>query len=311
MERKKQDVRKTASDVLHKLMGENKNVYFVAADMGLQFPEIMTDFPEQFIDVGIAEANMVTISAGLAYSGKITYTNTLACFANMRVCEQIRTDCCYPNLNVNMFAQGRGLCYGFLGPTHHATEDIGILRSMANLTIILPADARETEKIVSAVAKHPGPTYIGLPRGNEPVVYEDDYEFQIGKAVTLQEGNDVTLIAAGTMVVQALDAAEVLAKEGIKARVINMHTIKPLDEEAVIKAAKETGAIVTVEDHNILGGLGAAVAEVVVENCPVPMKRIGIPDVFCSIGHFEELIEKYKMTAPYVVEAAKGVIGRK
>ena len=177
-------------------MGENKNVYFVAADMGLQFPEIMTDFPEQFIDVGIAEANMVTISAGLAYSGKITYTNTLACFANMRVCEQIRTDCCYPNLNVNMFAQGRGLCYGFLGPTHHATEDIGILRSMANLTIILPADARETEKIVSAVAKHPGPTYIGLPRGNEPVVYEDDYEFQIGKAVTLQEGNDVTLIAA-------------------------------------------------------------------------------------------------------------------
>lgn len=311
MKRKSENMRKAVGDALHKLMEQNKNIYFIAADMGRQVPVIEPDFPERFIEVGVAEQNMIGIAAGLAYSGKIVYTNTMACFTSMRACEQVRTDCCYPNLNVKMFGSGRGLCYGSLGTSHHATEDIGILRSMANITILLPADAREAGKMVAAVAKYDGPTYIGLARIEEPVVYEEDYDFQIGKAITLRQGNDVTLIATGTMVVQALDAAQILAQEQIEARVINMHTIKPLDNEAVVKAAKETGAIVTAEDHNISTGLGAAVAEAVVENCPVPMKRIGIPDVYCAIGYFEELMEKYKMSPPHIAEATRKVIGRK
>jgi transketolase len=281
----------------------------VAADLG--FSKIKEAIPNQFIDVGIAEANMISVAAGLAYSGKVVFTNTIATFATLRVCEQVRTGCCYPNLNVKMFGMGRGLSYGFLGCTHLAIEDLGVFRSMANMTIVVPADARDAENMIGAVVEYPGPVYMGLSRGDVPVVNSECYDFQIGKAVTLREGGDVSIIAIGPMIARALDAADILAKKGIQARVINMHTIKPLDEQAVIKAAEETGGIVTVEDHNIIGGLGGAVAEVVVEKCPVPMKRVGIPDVYCAVGHFEELLDKYKLNSPDIVEAAKSVIGRK
>ena len=311
MERKTEDVRGAVVDELHKMMEKNRDVYFVTPDLGAQFPNFDKDFPDRYIDVGIAEQNMVGLAAGLAYSGKIVFTSTLAEMATMRVIEQIRIDLCYPHINVNMFGQGRGLAYGFLGPTHHAPEDIGMLRSLPNLRIMMPADAREARKMVVAVAKDPGPSYIGLPRGAEPVIYDADYNFQIGKAITLKDGKDISLIATGAMVSRALDAGEILAKDGIKARVINMHTIKPFDDDAVIKAAKETGAIVTVEDHNILTGLGGAVAEVVVENYPVPMKRIGVPDIFCAIGHFEELVAKYHMDTPDIVKAAKELLKKK
>ena len=304
-------MRSAAEGALHKLMKENKDVYFVTADMGLQFPDIMAELPDQVIDVGIAEQNMVTIAAGLAYSGKICFTSTIATFASLRVAEQIRTDCGYPSMNVNMFGQGRGLAYGFLGATHHAPEDIAVLRGMANVSIVLPADAVTTEKMVVAASKYEGPVYLGMPRGDEPVLYNDDSDIEIGRAMTLTEGNDVTIIACGPMVHLSLAAAKALKKEGIKARVIDMHTIKPLDEHAVRRAAEETGAIVTVEDHNVLGGLGGAVAEVVVESTPVPMKRVGIPDCYCAIGQFEELMEKYNMSTPYIIAAAQEVVKRK
>jgi transketolase len=311
MQRKTQDVREAVQDVLQELMGRNKNVYFIVSDTGNQFPGLETAFPDQFIDVGIAEQNMISVAAGMAYSGKIAFTSTLAEMTTMRVIEQIRLDCCYPGVNVNILGQGRGLAYGFLGPTHHAPEDIGMLRALPNMTVLLPADAMEGKKMILAAAEYPGPTYIGLGRGADPVVYDTDYKFQIGKAVTLTEGKDVTLIAAGSMVVPTLDAAEILKKDGIRARVINMHTIKPLDHAAIIKAAKETGAIVTVEDHNVLTGLGSAVAEVVVENYLVPMKKIGIPDIYCAIGYFDELIAKYKMDAPNIAKATKKLLKKK
>ena len=309
MEREIQNTRNAVTDGIIGLMKQNKDINFISADLG--FGNIQEAVPDQFIEVGIAEANMISIAAGLAYSGKIVFTNTIATFATLRVAEQVRSDCCYPNLNVKMIGQGRGLAYGFLGCTHLAIEDIGVFRPMANMTIIVPADARDAEKTIAAAAAHQGPVYIGLARGEEPIVNPEEYDFQIGKANTLREGGDVTIITFGPMVARSLDAADLLAKEGIDARVINMHTIKPVDEDAVIKAAKETGAIVTVEDHTVIGGLGGAVAEVVVENCLVPMKRVGVPDVYCAIGTFDELVEKYKLDTPDIVKAAKSVIARK
>ncbi|MFA5014675.1 MAG: transketolase C-terminal domain-containing protein [Actinomycetota bacterium] len=301
---------------LQDIMTENKDVFFVLADVGLLFKfgfgvDAMPH-PERVIDVGVAEQNMVGFASGLAYSGKTVFTSTIAEMQTARVTEQIRLDACYPNLNINMLGLGRGLVFAQGGVTHTSPEDIAMLRGIPDITIILSADTLEVRKIVRAAVKTPGAKYIGIPRGKVPRVYESDYDYQIGKAIILKEGKDITLIATGDMVAKTLDAAVLLDKEsGIKAKVINMHTVKPIDEEAIIKAAKETGAIVTIEDHNIIGGLGGAVAEVLGEKCPTLMKRIGVPDTFTIIGEsWDSILHTYKMDTIDIVAASKDLLGR-
>ncbi len=201
--------------------------------------------------------------------------------------------------------------YGPLGVTHQSPEDIAMIRAIPNMTILLAADAREARKMMRAAVAHPGPTYIALQRGAVPILPVDDYDFEIGKAVTIKDGADLTLIATGDMVIKALEAALLLENEGVHARVLNVHTIKPLDEEAVVRAARETGAVVTVEDHSIIGGLGGAVAEILIEQCPVFMKRVGVPDGFCVVGEWEDLLRRYKMDVPGIVAAAREVLKKK
>lgn len=268
-------------------------------------------FPERFFNVGIAEQNEMGIAAGMATTGKIVFASTYAVFASMRACEQVRTFIAHTRSNVKIAASHGGLTGTTDGVTHQGTEDMGIMRTIPNMTIIMPADAVATRKIVKELAEHRGPAYLRLTKIPMPIIYDEETDFQIGRAVQLRDGNDVTIIAIGDMVIRALEAADLLDNNGIRARVLDMHTLKPVDKGAVIKAAEQTGAIVTVEDHNILNGLGSAVAEVVVENRPVPMERIGLRDTFAESGEYEELLEKYGLNTRHITEAARKVMGRK
>ena len=237
-------------------------------------------FPERFFDCGIAEGNMMTVAAGLAAAGKTPFASTFAMFAAGRAFEQIRNSIGYPHLNVKIGATHAGITVGEDGATHQCLEDIATMRTIPGMTIINPADATEARLAVEAALNFDGPVYLRFGRLAVPVMFDGDYKFEIGKGVQLADGNDVTIIATGIMVDMALKAKDMLAAEGISARVINIHTIKPLDEEIVVKAAMETGAIVTAEEHNIIGGLGGAVAETVCEKCPVPVVRVGVEDKF-------------------------------
>ncbi len=270
--------------------------------------EFMKAYPERFFNTGVAEQNMMGIAAGLALEGKIPFVSTMATFASMRACEQVRTDICYNNLPVRIVATHGGLTTG-AGPTHYGQEDMAIMRSMPNMTVIAPGDPNQIGKVVEASMDWEGPVYIRIGRGGEPVVYNEDYKYEIGKAITVKEGSDITLIATGCILFYALVAAEKLAKEGIKARVIDMHTIKPIDREAVIKAAEETGAIVTGEDHTVFGGLGSTVAEVLAEEriC-CKFKRLGIPDLFAAFGEPEDLYRTYGYDANGIYAAAKALL---
>jgi len=268
------------------------------------------EFPNRFFNFGIAEANMMGFAAGLATCGKIVFASTFAVFGSARVFDQVRTSIAWPNLNVKIVVSHAGISVGEDGASHQAVEDIALMRSLANMTVIVPADGIETEKAIIASTKVYGPFYIRLGRAKFPIVCSKDYEFRIGKGVILKNGNDVTIIAVGIMVFEALQAAEVLEKEGIKTRVINMSTIKPIDKDIIIQAARETGAIVTCEEHSIIGGLGSAVAEVLVENSPVPMKRIGVPDRFGTSGTPDELLERFEMKSTHIIKAVKEVIMR-
>jgi len=264
--------------------------------------------PDRFFNIGIAEQNMMGIAAGLALEGKIPFVSTMATFASMRACEQMRTDICYANLSVRIVATHGGLTTG-AGPTHYGQEDLAIARSMPNMTVIAPGDPNQIGKVVEASIDWKGPIYIRIGRGGEPVVYKEDYKYEIGKSITVKDGNDITLIATGCIVFYALAAAEKLAEEGIKARVIDMHTIKPIDREAIIKAAKETGIIITGEDHNIFGGLGSAVAEVLAEEgISCKFKRLGIPDVFGTNGEPELLYHKYGYDTDGIYATAKALL---
>ena len=229
-------------------------------------------FPDRLINVGIAEQNMVGVAAGLANAGFIPFVCAAACFLTGRALEQIKAHVAYSNANVKLVGISSGMAYGALGPTHHSIEDFAWTRVIANMTVIAPADPNETAQAIETAASSIGPMFLRLSRMGVPEVHDSDYRFQIGKAATLKEGNDITLIANGVMVTRALEAAKMLAQEGIGARVLNMATVRPLDKEAIIKAAQETGAIVTAEEHSTHGGLGSAVAEVVVENAPVKMR---------------------------------------
>ena len=264
--------------------------------------------PERFFNTGIAEQNMMGIAAGLALEGKMPFVSTMATFATMRACEQVRTDICYNNLPVRIVATHGGLTTG-AGATHYGQEDMAITRSLPNMTVIAPGDPNQIGKVIEASLDWEGPIYIRIGRGGEPVVYRDEYKYEIGKAITFKEGSDVTIIATGAILYYAIAASEKLSKDGIDARVIDMHTVKPLDRAVVIKAAKETGGIVTGEDHNITGGLGTAVAEVLAEEgLSCRFKRLGIPDVFGAIGQPEELYHKYGYDADGICAGVKSIL---
>ncbi|MDF2523045.1 MAG: putative transketolase C-terminal section [Clostridiales bacterium] len=266
-------------------------------------------FPERFINVGIAEGNMMSTAAGLASCGKIVFASSFAMFAAGRAFEQIRNSIGYPKLNVKIGATHAGLTVGEDGATHQCLEDLGIMRTIPGMVVISPADAVEARAAVEAAIKHYGPVYLRFGRLAVPVLFEKDtYKFEIGKGVLLEDGKDVTIIANGLMVFEALEAKKILAKEGIDARVINIHTIKPIDTDIIIKAAKETGAIVTAEEHNIIGGLGSAVAEVLVENIPIPMKRVGVEDLYGKSGKPTALLELYGLTANNIAAKSREII---
>ncbi|MDI6791892.1 MAG: transketolase family protein [bacterium] len=268
-------------------------------------------FPERFFNMGIAEANMIGAAAGLATCGKIPFASSFAIFASARCFEQIRNCVCWPRLNVKIVPSHAGISVGEDGASHQAVEDISIMRMLPNMTVIVPADGLETEQAILTAAEYDGPMYIRLGRAKFPLVSPPDYKFSIGKSYTIREGSDATCIAAGLMVFEALSAAEKLQEQGINLRVINMSTIKPIDKEAILKAAEETGAIVTAEEHTIIGGLGSAVAEVLVEEKPVPMKRIGMPDRFGLSGPPRKLLEKFNMSDADIARAVLEVMGRK
>ena len=278
-------MRDAFTQALCKIAAENDKMIFLVADIGnITFDCFRKEFPERFINVGVAEANMVGMAAGLALSGKVPFVYTIASFLTMRAFEQIRDDVCYQNVNVKIVGVGGGIAYSTLGPTHHTVEDIAMMRAIPNMTIISPADPLEARKVSHAVCAHEGPVYIRLNKAGEPNLYKsDDFIFTIGKANRMREGKDGTLISTGAITGLALQAAEVLAQEGIQVRVVNMHTLKPLDREAILCAAHETKAIVSIEEHSLYGGLGSAISEVLAEENPcsrVPFKRLALPDRF-------------------------------
>jgi len=268
-------------------------------------------YPDRFINCGIAEGNMVSVAAGMASCGKVVFASSFAMFAAGRAFEQVRNSIGYPCLNVKIGATHAGISVGEDGATHQCLEDIGIMRTIPNMVILNPADATEARLAVKAAIDHNGPVYLRFGRLAVPTIFGEDYKFEIGKGVQLADGKDVTIVATGLMIPYALEAKTVLAEIGIDARVINIHTIKPIDRDIIIKAAKETGAIVTAEEHNIIGGLGSAVAEVLAEGCPVPLARIGTQDTFGRSGVPAKLFEIYGLDTKTIVEKAKAVIARK
>jgi transketolase len=244
----------------------------------------------------------------LAFSGKIPYVNTFAVFAAARTFDQIRQTVAYGQANVKICGSGGGLALGYAGASHHSIEDLALMRTLPNMTVVAPSDAVETRQMVHAIAEIDGPVYMRLSRAKKPPIYDDDYRVEIGKAVVLREGSDVTLFAISDMVYEALEAAETLASQGASAEVVNVHTLKPLAVETIVRSARKTGAVVTVEDHSIIGGLGGAIAECLGENAPTPMRRIGLRDTFCESDSTAVLREAYGMAPHHVVEAAEEVM---
>ncbi|MBR2387951.1 MAG: transketolase family protein [Clostridia bacterium] len=268
-------------------------------------------FPERFFDCGIAEGNMISVAAGLATTGKVVFASSFAMFAAGRAFEQIRNSIGYPHLNVKIGATHAGLTVGEDGATHQCFEDLALMRTIPGMVVISPADDVEAKAAVEFAINHYGPVYMRFGRMAVPVVNGEDYKFEMGKGVNLRDGKDVTLVANGFMVHLALEAAEKLAEEGISARVVNIHTIKPIDKDIILDAAEKTGAIVTAEEHNIIGGLGSAVAEVLCEGCPVPMLRVGIEDKFGRSGKVQPLLDLYGLTVDNLVAKAKAAIALK
>ncbi len=295
-------------------LGEkNQNVVVLDADLAAatKTGAFKKAFPERFFDTGIAESNMMSLAGGLATTGFTVFASTFAMFAAGRAFEQVRNTIGYPHLNVKIGATHAGISVGEDGASHQCCEDIALMRSIPGMVIINPADDIEARAAVFAAAEHDGPVYMRFGRLAVPRVFDENYKFEIGKAVTLKEGTDVTIIATGLMVNEAIEAAKTLEAEGISAELINMHTIKPLDKDAVIKAAKKTGCIVTAEEHNIIGGLGSAVAEVVTEEYPVPVVRVGVNDEFGKSGPAVELLHLYGLDAENIVAKAKIAISKK
>jgi transketolase len=306
-------IRDAYGEALLKIGGENKDIVVLEADVGGSSKSILfgKEYPERYFNVGIAEGNMVAMAAGFASAGKIAFVNTFATFLTLRAGDPANSLLAYSKLNVKLAGTYAGLSDSYDGASHHAISDIALMRSLPNMTVISVADAIETEKATRAVAQYNGPVYLRLSRAPVPIIFDDSYNFEIGKGVQLTEGNDVTIVATGYMVQKSLMAAEELKSRGINARIINIHTIKPIDKELLIKCAKETGAIVTAEEHNIIGGLGSAVAEVLIKECPVPMDFVGVEDQFAESGDYEKLLEKYGLSAQNIVSKVEGIIKKK
>lgn len=306
-------IRDAFGEALVKIGRENKDIVVLEADVGSSSKSILfgKEFPERYFNVGIAEGNMVAMAAGFASAGKIAFVNTFATFLTLRAGDPVNSLLSYTSLNVKLAGTYAGLSDSYDGASHHAISDIALVRSLPNMTVISVADAVETEKATRAAAAYNGPVYLRLSRAPVPIIFDDNYKFEIGKGVQLTEGNDVTIIATGYMVQKSLLAAEELKNRGIKARVVNIHTIKPIDKELLIKCARETGAVVTAEEHNIVGGLGGAVAEVLVKECPVPMDFVGVEDKFAESGDYEKLLEKYGLSVQNIIAKVENVIKKK
>jgi len=300
-------------ETLARLGEENRDIVVLDADLSgsTKTAVFRNKFPERFFNMGIAEADMVGTAAGLAAAGKIPFVSTFAIFAAGRAWEQIRQSVAYPKANVKIVPTHGGVTVGEDGGSHQSVEDIAIMRAIPNMTVIVPADAVETREAVTAAAAYKGPVYIRLGRNKVPSIFNDDYRFAIGKGCELAPGNDMTFITTGLMTAQALQAAIQLEKEGISARVVHISTIKPLDHEIVLKAARETGAIVTAEEHSVIGGLGSAVAELLAEQQPTLLKRVGIHDRFGTSGKAEELLKYFGLTPEDLMETAREIVGRK
>lgn len=299
--------REAYGKALVKLGKINDDVVVLDADLSksTKTNDFLKAYPNRFFNMGIAEQNLVGAACGFATAGKIPFASTFAMFATGRAFEVIRNSVCYPKLNVKICATHAGITVGEDGGSHQSVEDISLMRSIPNMTVVVPADGVEAEKMIFAAAEFNGPMYVRLGRSAVPTIFEEDYNFEIGKGVVLREGNDATIIACGIMVNEAIIAADMLKEENINVRVINMSTIKPIDTELIIKAAKETKAIVTAEEHSIIGGLGSAVSEVVSENHPTIVKKVGVNDIFGESGTPNELLEKYGLTAKNIVEKVK------
>ncbi len=312
------DVIKTATrdaygKALVELGEKNPNVLVLDADLAAatKTGAFKKAFPERFFDTGIAESNMMGVAAGLATTGYTVFASSFAMFSAGRAFEQVRNTIAYPHLNVKIGATHAGISVGEDGASHQCCEDIALMRSIPGMVILNPADDIEARAAVLAAAEHDGPVYMRFGRLAVPRIFDEDYKFEIGKAVTLKEGSDVTIIATGLMVNEAIEAAKVLEAEGISVELINMHTIKPLDKDAIIKAAKKTGCIVTAEEHNVIGGLGDAVCDAVCEEYPVPVVKLGVEDTFGKSGPAVELLHIFGLDADNIVKKAKIAISKK
>lgn len=299
---------------LHRLAGENKNILALISDNGaIVYDKFRKDFPGQYFNYGISEANMVASAAGLASCGKIPFAYTITNFLTMRAFEFIRNDVCLQEMNVKLVGTGAGFSYSTLGPTHHGTEDIALMRVLPNLTIFSPASPKETYKAAIACAEHKGPVYLRLGTSKEPEIYESDYDFIPGRGIILKEGRDASIIATGSIIADALEAALALEKENISVRVVNIHTIKPIDKELIINSARLTGAVVTLEEHNINGGLGGVVAETLSENrCAPVFIRMGMADSFCAgYGSRQEIKRLNGLSAEHIILKVRTAILQK
>lgn len=291
------------------LLKENKDIVVLEADLGhatksLKFQEVC---PERYFNMGIAEADMIGTAAGFAACGKIPFASTFSVFATGRAFDQIRNSVCYPNLNVKIVGTHAGISVGEDGGTHQSIEDIALMRSLPNMSVIVPSDDIEAEAAVRAAAQIKGPIYLRMARIASPTYHTANYKFEFGKGELVKDGTDCTIIATGLMVSRALDAAKNLEKEGIHVQVINIHTIKPLDKDLIISCAKKTGKVITIEEANILGGLGSAVTEILSEYYPVPVKRIGVKDKFGKSGTPEKLLEEYGLTSEHIIQTVKSM----
>lgn len=299
-------------DTLFELATQDPEIVFITGDLGYNVVEkFMQQRPRQFLNAGVAEQNMTGIAAGLALSGKTVFTYSIANFPTLRCLEQIRNDVCYHDANVKIVSVGGGLAYGAMSVTHHAVEDLGVMRCLPNMMVVAPGDPVETRAATRAITAHRGPCYLRLGKAGEPTVHAGTIDFQLGRALRYCDGHDLTLISTGGMLQTAARAAELLAKDGVSVRVLSMHTIKPLDTEAVLAAATETGAIATLEEHSVIGGLGSAVAEFLAErlDLKVPFKRLGLPSAFSPhIGGQPYLLAKHGLNVDGVVSSLKSLL---
>ncbi len=310
---KLENTRKVFGEALAEYGLKNKKVVVLTADVS---SSVMTNFfaekiPERFFNVGIAEAGMVDTAVGFALGGMVPFANTFAALF-LRAAEQIRTCVAYAKTNVKLVAGFAGLSDAKDGATHHSIMDIAVMRAMPNMTVIVPSDTTEVKKMIPLIAEHEGPVYIRISRADMPVIFDENHKVEIGKGMVVCEGNDVTIIANGHMLSRSLDAADQLRSRGIEARVVNMHTVKPLDMPLLMKCARETGAMVTVEEHSIIGGLGSAVASAIVGEVPVPVKMVGVPDTFAETSkEADPLLDKYGMSVDDIVKAAQQAVKQK